>query len=104
MIRTASAFALAVLFGLITISQAEAQRRSSGAGRGAVVGGLTGATIGGLAGGGRGAAIGAAAGLGVGAVMGRQMERRGRYYWFDGRCWVRFRNGEFHPVPRRYCR
>jgi hypothetical protein len=37
-------------------------------------------------------------------VMGRQMERRGRYYWFDGRCWVRFRNGEFHPVPRRYCR
>lgn len=50
MIRTASAFALAALVGLITILKAEAQRRSSSAGRGAVVGGLTGATIGGLAG------------------------------------------------------
>jgi outer membrane lipoprotein SlyB len=88
-----------------SILEAQAQNRSSRAGRGAVVGGLTGAAIGGLAGGGRGAAIGTLAGMGVGSVMGRNMEhRRGNYYWFDGRCWVHSRNGEFHPVASRYCR
>lgn len=101
----ASAIALTAVLVVVSASQADAQRRSSGAGRGAVLGGLTGAAVGGIAGGGRGAAIGTAAGLGVGAVMGRHMEqRRGNYYWFDGRCWVRFRNGEFHPVSHRYCR
>jgi len=70
----------------------------------AIAGGVAGAAIGGIAGGGRGAAIGGAVGLGVGSVMGRQMEpRRGNHYWFDGRCWIRLRNGEFHPVSRRYC-
>jgi hypothetical protein len=83
----------------------QAQSRSSRSGRGAVVGGLTGAAVGGLAGGGRGAAIGTLAGIGVGSVMGRSMDRRrGNYYWFDGRCWVHLRNGEFHPVASRYCR
>lgn len=104
MLRTASAVTLAALLALISVSEAEAQRRSSGTGRGAVLGGLTGAAVGGIAGGGRGAAIGTAAGLGIGAVMGRQMERRGRYYWYNGQCWARFRNGEFHPVSHRYCR
>lgn len=97
-----------VLLGLAVmapLSDAQAQRRSSGAGRGAVVGGLTGAAIGGIAGGGRGAAIGTLAGLGVGSVMGHQMERRrGNHYWYNGRCWRRFSNGEFHTVPNRYCR
>jgi len=87
---------------VILSADANAQRRSSA--RGAVAGGLAGAAIGGIAGGGRGAAIGGAVGLGVGSVMGRQMEpRRGNHYWFDGRCWIRLRNGEFHPVSRRYC-
>lgn len=105
MLRTVSAAAVAALFGLISVSAAEAQRRSSGTGRGAVVGGLTGAAIGGIAGGGRGAAIGTAAGLGIGAVMGNNMERRrGNHYWYNGRCWVHLRNGEFHPVSSRYCR
>jgi uncharacterized protein YcfJ len=105
MTRIVSAIALATLLALVSATQADAQRRSSGTGRGAVVGGLTGAAIGGLAGGGRGAAIGTAAGLGIGAVMGNNMERRrGNHYWYNGRCWVHLRNGEFHPVSSRYCR
>lgn len=94
-----------MLLGLTLTAPAFEAKAQSGAGRGAVVGGLTGAAIGGLAGGGRGAAIGTLAGLGVGAVMGQQMDRRrGNHYWINGRCWVRFRNGEFHPVSNRYCR
>ncbi len=92
-----------VLALIVPMHDANAQRRPS-AGRGAVLGGMTGAAIGGIAGSGRGAAIGGLVGLGVGSVMGRQMEsRRGGYYWYDGRCWFRLRNGEFHPVHRRYC-
>ena len=30
--------------------------------------------------------------------------RRGNHYWYNGRCWVHLRNGEFHPVSSRYCR
>jgi len=90
-----------VLLLIIPLSEANARR----AARGALAGGLAGAAIGGIAGGGRGAAIGGLVGLGVGSVMGSQMDRRrGNYYWYNGRCWVRFRNGEFHPVSRRYCR
>ena len=77
----------------MSLTDAEAQRRSSATGRGAV------------AGGGRGAAIGAAAGIGVGSIMGsRADQRRGNHYWYNGRCWRRFSNGEFHTVPNRYCR
>jgi uncharacterized protein YcfJ len=105
MTRIVSAIALTTLLVLVSVSQADAQRRSSGTGRGAILGGLTGAAVGGIAGGGRGAAIGTAAGLGIGAVMGNQMERRrGNHYWYNGRCWVHLRNGEFHPVSSRYCR
>jgi len=90
-----------VLLLIIPLSEANARR----AARGAVMGGLTGAAIGGIAGGGRGAAIGGLVGLGVGSVMGSQADRRrGNYYWYNGRCWIRFRNGEFHPVSHRYCR
>jgi hypothetical protein len=95
---------LGLLLGLVAVSTLDAQARSR-TGRGAVVGGMTGAAIGGLAGGGRGAAIGAMAGMGVGAVMGRAEDRRrGGHYWINGRCWLRLRNGEFHPVSNRYCR
>ena len=96
---------LGLLPGLVVAaSTLDAQARSR-TGRSAVVGGMTGAAIGGLAGGGRGAAIGAMAGMGVGAVMGRAEDRRrGGHYWIDGRCWLRLRNGEFHPVSNRYCR
>jgi hypothetical protein len=95
---------LCILVGFyvaIPLVEAYAQSR---AGRGAILGGLTGAAIGGATRGGRGAAVGAAIGVGAGALIGGQMERRrGNYYWYNGRCWVRFRNGEFHPVSRRYC-
>ena len=96
---------LGLLPGLVVAaSTLDAQARSR-TGRGAVVGGMTGAAIGGLAGGGRGAAIGAMAGMGVGAVMGRAEDRRrGGHYWINGRCWLRLRSGEFHPVSNRYCR
>jgi hypothetical protein len=95
---------LGLLVGLVVAaSTLDAQARSR-AGRGAAIGGATGAAIGGLAAGGRGAAFGAMAGMGVGAVMGRSEDRRrGSRYWIDGRCWIRVRNGEFHPVSNRYC-
>jgi len=102
--RYALAILLSGLVGILALSEADAQR-SSGAGRGAVVGGLGGAAIGGIANGGRGAAIGGAIGLGAGALVGGQMERRrGNYYWSNGRCWIRTSNNEFHPVPDRHCR
>ena len=96
---------LIVLVTVFLSSECFAQRR--GATRGAVVGGATGALIGGATSSrtGRGALIGGAVGLGVGSLIGGQMERRrGSYYWYNGRCWARFRNGEFHPVSHRYCR
>jgi hypothetical protein len=90
-----------ILFGfsvIIPLTEAQARNRAA---RGAVLGGITGAAIGG----GRGALIGGAVGLGVGSVMGSQMDRRrGNYYWYNGRCWIRSPNGEFHPVANRYCR
>lgn len=100
--RVLFASILVGLSAVMTLVEAHAQSR---AGRGAFLGGLTGAAIGGATRGGRGAAVGAAIGVGAGALIGGQMERRrGNYYWYNGRCWIRFRNGEFHPVSHRYCR
>lgn len=84
------------------LTDAAARSRTAGS---ALIGGLTGAAIGGAAGGGRGAVIGSVVGLGVGSLIGGQMERRrGNHYWYNSRCWLRFPNGEFHPVANRYCR
>jgi hypothetical protein len=97
-----------ILSAIVTIyfsAEAFAQRGSS-AGRGALIGGATGALIGGATSSrtGRGAAIGGAIGLGVGSLIGAQMDhRRGNYWWYNGRCWLRSPNGEFHPVSHRYC-
>lgn len=103
--RAILAFILVGLALTISLTDAEAQRRINNTRRGAVGGGVTGAAIGGIANGGRGALIGSAIGLGVGSVMGsREDRRRGNYYWYNGQCWLRFRNGEFHPVSHRYCR
>ncbi len=94
--------AIGLLVVVPAIDSAEAQNRAR---RGAVAGGLTGAAIGAATGGGRGAVLGSAIGLGAGALIGGQMERRrGNHYWYNGRCWRRFNNGEFHPVSNRYCR
>jgi hypothetical protein len=79
-------------------------RAQEGVFGGALLGGATGALIGGAAGGRRGAAVGAVIGAGTGAVIGAQMEqRRGGYYWYQGRCWYRQPNGEYHRVSGRYC-
>jgi hypothetical protein len=92
MIRT-FAFSVLLILGLaMPVTDVMAQ---SSAGRGAVGG----AIIGGAVGGRRGAAIGAA----TGAAMGARRDRRGRYYWRHGRCWVRA-GGRSHPVSSRYCR
>jgi len=102
--RYTLAVILSGLIGTLAFAEAHAQQ-SSGTGRGAAMGGLTGAVIGGVAGGGRGAVIGGAVGVGAGALIGGQMERRrGNYYWYNGRCWIRTRNNEFHPVANQNCR
>jgi uncharacterized protein YcfJ len=104
MARVLIAAVVLLLAVVVTSSDTLAQ---SATGRGSIIGGMAGAAIGGIAGGGRGAAIGAAVGMGTGALIGSQADmqrRRGNYYWYNGRCWVRFRNGEFHPVSHRYCR
>ncbi len=95
---------LAATAGFLLCSLPTETFAQSRAGSGALIGGASGAIIGGATRGGRGAAVGAAIGASTGAIIGSQMQRRGRYYWYNGRCWVRFRNGEFHPIANRYCR
>ena len=41
--------------------------------------------------------------LAAGAAIGSQMEPRGRYYWYDGRCWRRYSDGSYHRVSRQNC-
>ncbi|WP_354139491.1 glycine zipper domain-containing protein [Bradyrhizobium sp. LB11.1] len=62
---------------------------------------LRGAVIGGAVGGRRGAAIGAAAGAVAGA---HRRHHWHSYYWRNGSCWYRSRNGRSHRVSHRYCR
>lgn len=101
-----AAFVIALSGAVIIMWATEAAAQNSRA-RGAALGAATGALIGGATSSrtGRGALIGGAVGLGVGSLIGGQMERRrGNHYWYNGRCWRRFPNNEFHPVSNRYCR
>src|SRR5437660_7543280 len=67
---------------------------------GAVIGGGIGAAVGG----GRGAVIGAIVGGTSAAVISREAEvRRGGYYWWHDRCYVRYPDGGYAPVRRAYC-
>jgi outer membrane lipoprotein SlyB len=102
MIRTIGAAALLTLASVMPVQQAAAQENVLG---GALLGGAAGALIGGAATGrGSGAAAGAVIGATTGAIIGSQMEpRRAGYYWYEGRCWLRHPNGEYHRVSRRYC-
>ena len=93
---------LLVLLGLTVAMPWDDAAARNRTGRGALIGGASGAIIGGAVGGGRGAAIGAAIGAGTGAVAGSR--RRSRYYWHNGRCRVRFANGESRHVSNHYCR
>lgn len=85
----------------VPVADANAQNTIGGA----IIGGATGAVIGGAATGrAGGAAVGAVIGAAAGAAIASQMEpRRSGYYWYRGRCWVRYPNGEYHRVSRAYC-
>ena len=102
MIRIIAAIAALALVAVMPVPQASAQDNSVG---GAIIGGGIGAIIGGAATGRTGGAIaGGIIGAAAGAALGSQMEpRRGRYYWYDGRCWVRRGDGNYYRASRRYC-
>ncbi len=101
MIRTIGAAALLTLAAAMPAQDAAAQDSTLG---GMLLGAGAGALIGGAAGGGRGAAIGAGIGAATGAVIGSQAEpRRGGYYWYEGRCWYRYPNGEYVRASSRNC-
>lgn len=73
---------------------------------GALLGGAAGAIIGGAATGKAGGAVaGGVIGAAAGAIIGSQFEPRRRrgYYWYNGRCWRRHANGDYHRVSNRYC-
>jgi uncharacterized protein YcfJ len=100
--RIVTALAVLALVATIPMKPAAAQDNTVG---GAIIGGGIGAIIGGAATGRAGGAIaGGIIGAAAGAALGSQMEPRRRgYYWYEGRCWVRYRNGDYHRVSRRYC-
>jgi outer membrane lipoprotein SlyB len=99
--KTLGAAALLALAAAAPLQQAHAQDPLAGA----LLGGAAGAIIGGAATGRvGGAAAGAILGGAGGAIIGSQMQpRRGGYYWYEGRCWYRYPNGEYRRVPQRYC-
>ena len=102
MIRITTVAIALVLFGLVPERQATAQDNTMG---GAILGGAAGAIIGGAATGRAGGAVaGGIIGAAAGAMIGSQFEPRpGGYYYYDDRCWVRYRDGSYHRVSRRYC-
>ena len=71
---------------------------------GAIVGGAVGAGVGSaVSGGNTGATIaGGVIGATAGAALTMEPRQNG-YYWYQNRCWVRYPNGEYHLVSRRYC-
>lgn len=97
-----SGIALAALALVALVQPAGAQDNVLG---GAIIGGGIGAIVGGAATGKAGGAVaGGIIGAAAGAMLGSQLEpRRGGYYWYDGRCWRRYRDGSYHRVSRRYC-
>jgi hypothetical protein len=102
MIRCTAVVVAFALVGLAPAKQAAAQNNTVG---GALLGGAAGAIIGGAATGKAGGAVaGGIIGAAAGAVLGSQLEPRpGGYYWYDGRCWLRYGDGSYHRVSRRYC-
>ena len=103
MTRILTIIAVLALAALMPLRPASAQDNTLG---GAIIGGGIGAIIGGAATGKAGGAVaGGIIGAAAGAMLGSQLEpRRGGYYWYDGRCWRRYRDGSYHRVSRRYCR
>ena len=102
MIRIVTALAVLALLIVVPAGQATAQDNTLG---GALIGGGIGAIIGGAATGKAGGAIaGGIIGAAAGAALGSQLDPRGRgYYWYSGHCYLRWRDGTYHRVSRRYC-
>lgn len=102
MIRTFATAAVLALASLMPIQDASAQDSTLG---GALLGGAAGAIIGGAATGKAGGAVaGGIIGAAAGGIIGSQMEpRRGGYYWYKDRCWLRYPNGDYHRVRSSYC-
>src|SRR5207244_128609 len=87
------------LASVLAAPEAKAQDPLSGAIGGAILGGAIGGAVTGRAG---GAAAGALIGGATGAMIGAEAQRRrGGYYWWHDRCYVRYPNGhDARPVPR----
>ena len=99
--RILAAGALLGAVALLPVVPAQAQDNTLG---GAIIGGGIGAIVGGAATGKAGGAVaGGIIGAAAGAAIGSQMEPRGRYYWYDGRCWRKYRDGSYHRVSRENC-
>jgi hypothetical protein len=101
MIRVIITLAVLVLLAAMPAGNASAQDNTLG---GAIIGGGIGAIIGGAATGKAGGAIaGGIIGAAAGAALGSQLDPRGRgYYWYNGSCWLRWGDGTYHRVNRRY--
>ncbi len=102
MYRLVAIIALFALLIAAPVRQTSAQDNVLG---GAILGGAAGAIIGGAATGKAGGAVaGGIIGAAAGAMLGAQLEpRRGGYYWYQGRCYVRHRDGNYYPVRHNYC-
>ncbi len=101
-IQNITAIAALALVATMPMRPASAQNNTLG---GAIIGGTAGAIIGGAATGKAGGAIvGGVIGAAAGAALGSQLEpRRGGYYWYNGRCWLRRGDGNYYPANRRHC-
>ena len=102
MTRFIMALAVLALIAGVAPRQAAAQDNTLG---GALFGGAAGAIIGGAATGKAGGAVaGGIIGAAAGAMLGSQLEpRRGRYYWYKGRCWRRAGDGNYYRTKRYHC-
>jgi hypothetical protein len=102
MIRTTTMAVALALIAMVPAQPASAQNNTFG---GAILGGTAGAIIGGAATGRAGGAVaGGIIGAAAGAMLGSALEPRPNgYYWYDGRCWLRYGDGSYHRVPSRYC-
>lgn len=102
MARILVVIAMLAFAGFMPAGPAAAQNNTIG---GAIIGGGIGAVIGGAATNSAGGAVaGGIIGAAAGAAIGSQLEpRRGGYYWYNGNCWRKHRDGSYHRVSRRYC-
>lgn len=101
--KSVASLAVVGIFVTIAVSPASAQGQNTVGG--ALLGGAAGAVIGGAATGKAGGAVaGGIIGAATGAIIGSQFDARpGGYYWYEGRCWRKNRNGDYYRVSRRYC-